>query len=36
MLEWKPRFIAVALILVAVAVIAGVIELDSVVNNWEW
>ena len=36
MLEWKPRFIAVVLVLIAVAVVAGFVELDSVISNWEW
>ena len=35
-LEWKPRFIAVALVLIAVAVVAGFVELDTIINNWEW
>ena len=36
LLEWKPRLIAVLLVLIAVAIAAGFIELDTVVNNWEW
>jgi hypothetical protein len=35
-LEWKPRFIAVALVLIAVAVVAGFVEFDTIINNWEW
>ena len=36
LLEWKPRLIAVLLVLIAVAIAAGFIEFDTVVNNWEW
>lgn len=35
-LEWKPRLIAVLLVLVAVAIAAGFVEFDLVVDNWEW
>jgi hypothetical protein len=36
LLEWKPRLIAVLLIVIAVAVAAGFVELDVIVDNWEW
>jgi hypothetical protein len=36
LLEWKPRLIAVLLVLIAVAIAAGFVELDTFVNNWEW
>jgi hypothetical protein len=36
LLEWKPRLIAVLLVLIVVAIAAGFIELDTIVNNWEW
>jgi hypothetical protein len=35
-LEWKPRLIAVLLVLIAIAVVAGFVELDTLVDNWEW
>jgi hypothetical protein len=37
MLEWKPRFIALILFVVLVAMIAGVADFsDSLPMNWEW
>jgi hypothetical protein len=36
LLEWKPRLIAVLLVLIAVAITAGFVELDTIINNWEW
>ena len=36
LLEWKPRLIAVLLVLIAVAIAAGFVELDTIANNWEW
>jgi len=35
-LEWKPRLIAVLLVLIAIAVVAGFVEIDTLIDNWEW
>jgi hypothetical protein len=34
-LEWRPRFIALVLVLIFVAVLAGLLE-DPGPLNWEW
>ena len=35
-LEWRPRVIALVLVLIAVAIVTGFVDLGSVVDNWEW
>ena len=35
MLEWRPRVIALVLLLIVVAVVTGLVDY-SVVDNWEW
>jgi hypothetical protein len=34
-LEWKPRLIAVLLVLIAIAIATGFVDF-GVVDNWEW
>ncbi len=37
MLEWKPRLIVLILVVVLVAVVAGLLTTSDVLtNNWEW
>ena len=35
MLEWRPRVIALVLVLIAVAIVTGFVDFD-VIDNWEW
>jgi hypothetical protein len=36
-LEWKPRLIVLILVVVLVAVVAGLLTTSDVLtNNWEW
>jgi hypothetical protein len=35
-LEWKPRLIAVLIVLFAFAIAAGFVDFGTVVDNWEW
>ena len=34
-LEWRPRVIALVLVLIAVAIVTGFVDFD-VIDNWEW
>jgi hypothetical protein len=35
-LEWRPRVIALVLVLIVVAIAAGFVDFGTVVDNWEW
>jgi hypothetical protein len=35
-LEWRPRVIALVLVLIAVAIVTGFVDFGSIVDNWEW
>lgn len=35
-LEWRPRFIALVLVLIFIAVLAGILVDDPGPLNWEW
>lgn len=36
MLEWRPRLIALVLVVVLVSLVAGISSVDLVPLNWEW
>lgn len=36
MLEWKPRLVAVLIVVVLIAVLVGFGEFDLISDNWEW
>jgi hypothetical protein len=36
MLEWRPRLIALIIVVVLISIVAGSYVLDTAPLNWEW
>lgn len=36
MLEWKPRLVAILLVVIAAAIVAGFADFNLIIDNWEW